>query len=82
MAENFTGPLEHGIGKVLDRKTFYKLLEFRKNANLDTSEKADKVIGAEEDNLACLDDEGNLKDCGVNADELMLFAFFVARIKD
>ena len=82
MAVNPTGPLENQIGKVLDRKTFYKLMEFRKNANLDTSEKADKVVNAEEDNLACLDDEGNLKDCGVNADELMLFAFFVSRIKD
>ena len=81
MADNTTGPLEHQIGKVLDRKTFYKLLEMRRNNNADSDEKADKVVGAVADNIASLDSDGNLQDSGVNVEELMLFGFFMSRIK-
>lgn len=66
MADNVIGPLEHQIGKVIDRKTFYKLMEMLNSGN----DKVDKVVGATADNLAALTSDGNLKDSGIASEDV------------
>ena len=67
MVDNIIGPLEHQIGKVIDRKTFYKLMEMLNSGN----DKADKVVGATADNLAALTSDGNLKDSGIASEDVL-----------